>query len=455
MPISIRPFLTTFLAVLAGCATYQPLPLSSPQPPQSLADVRIDVRGLPFPALAAHRFDPSDGLDIVEAAMLAVANNPDLRLARGDAAIARAQAFAAGLLPDPQLALNHDLSNTGGAGSTPAFSYGLSYDVGALLQHAALRGAAQGDEHKADLNLLWQEWQVVSQARLLFVKLSGSRQLAMLLEQNRVLFADRAARIRQALGRGLMTSDAALPNLAALQDVERQQYELAKLENQLTHDFNALLGLDPDAYVLLQEDREPGALDEAAVAEAQGDLVKRRPDLLALEAGYGAEDQRYRAALLAQFPALSIGLTRARDSSDVYSNAIGVTLSLPIFNRNRGSIAIELATRQKLHDEYQQRVHASRNDVARLLAEQRLNQAQLLQLDRAIEELGTALARSELAFKSGNIDALLYANARGALLAKQVERANLRQASLEQRVALQTVLGVAPAELPPSKKASE
>ena len=47
---------------------------------------------------------------------------------------------------------------------------------------------------------------------------------------------------------------------------------------------------------------------------------------MALQAGYGAQDQRYRAALLAQFPSLNIGLARARDSSDVYSNVLGITL---------------------------------------------------------------------------------------------------------------------------------
>src|ERR1700761_7750262 len=87
---------------LAGCATYEAQPLTpAPAAPATLADLHVDAASLPFPALAAHRFDPSDGLDIVETAMLAVANNPDLKLARDDAAIAHAQAYAAGLLPDP------------------------------------------------------------------------------------------------------------------------------------------------------------------------------------------------------------------------------------------------------------------------------------------------------------------------------------------------------------------
>jgi len=428
---------------LAGCSTYEALPLTPAMPaPSTLVDLRVDAASLPFPALAAHRFDPSDGLDIVETAMLAVANNPDLTLARDDAAIAHAQAYAAGLLPDPQLALSRDLSDSGGADTRAAYSYGLSYDINALLLHSSQRDAAQADAHKTDLNLLWQEWQVVSQARLLFVRVTQSRHLMDTLIETRSLFEDRVRRTQTALERGLLTSDAVSPNVAALQDVQRQIFELERQSAQSARELNALLGLAPSTVLQLQDSAEPVASDGAQVDAALAALPQRRPDLIALQAGYRAQDERYRGALLAQFPALNIGLTRARDSSGIGSDAIGITMSLPFLNRNRGNIAIERATRQKLHDEYQQRLQTSRNDIAGIAAEQALDARQLAQVDAAIVELRTVLARSDTAYRADAVDALTYANARAALLAKQVERINLWQAMLEQRVALQTLLGV-------------
>ena len=428
---------------LAGCSTYEALPLTPAMPaPATLADLRVDAASLPFPALAAHRFDPSDGLDIVETAMLAVANNPDLKLARDDAAIAHAQAYAAGLLPDPQLALSRDLSDSGGADTRAAYSYGLSYDINALLLHSSQRDAAQADAHKTDLNLLWQEWQVVSQARLLFVRVTQSRHLMDTLIETRSLFEDRVRRTQTALERGLLTSDAVSPNVAALQDVQRQIFELERQSAQSARELNALLGLAPSTVLQLQDSAEPVASDGAQVDAALAALPQRRPDLIALQAGYRAQDERYRGALLAQFPALNIGLTRARDSSGIGSDAIGITMSLPFLNRSRGNIAIERATRQKLHDEYQQRLQTSRNDIAGIAAEQALDARQLAQVDAAIVELRTVLARSDTAYRADAVDALTYANARAALLAKQVERINLWQAMLEQRVALQTLLGV-------------
>ena len=55
-------------------------------------------------------------------------------------------------------------------------------------------------------------------------------------------------------------------------------------------------------------------------------------------------------------------------------------LSLPIFNRNRGNIAIEQATRKKLQDDYQNRLNIADADVRKLLADQRINQRQLVEV---------------------------------------------------------------------------
>jgi outer membrane protein TolC len=437
-----RYYLPLLCCALSACAGYQakPLPAASSLQDQ-IPHLVVDARSLPFPELAAHPFEPSDGLDMTELATLAVLNNPELKIARDDAGIARAQAFSAGLLPDPQLALSRDLSNSAGPGSTKAFSYGLSYDIGALISHSATSSAAKSEAKKTDLNLLWQEWQVVSQARLLYIKLMQGQKSRVILEENRAMFADRLRRTQLALEKGLLTNDVVTPNLTALQDVQKQLDDLERQTNQNRHELNALLGLKPEVPVPLQDSTMPAALDDAAVLAALAGLPHRRPDLLALEAGYQAQDQRYRAALLAQFPALNIGLTHARDSSGIYSNGVGLTLTLPILNRNRGNIAIEQATRQKLYDEYQQRLNTANSDIHKILADQRINIRQLQDMQAGISQLAAAAKQTEQAFRQKNVDALNYANVHATLLAKRIEELNLQQAILEQRVSLQTLIG--------------
>jgi len=261
------------------------------------------------------------------------------------------------------------------------------------------------------------------------------------LDDNRVLFDERYRRTQTALERGLLTLDAVTPQLMALQDVDRQMRDLERQRNADRHDLNVLLGLAPEADLPLDGAVALPALDEPRVLDLLRALPRRRPDLLALQHGYRAEDQRLRAAIIGQFPTFTVGFTRARDTSGTYTSGFGITLGLPIFNGNRGNIAIEEATRQRLHDEYQTRLDAAQGDVHRILAEQRINARQLGDVERALHDLAQASARWELAFRARQIDALVYAGLQSALLAKRIEQINLEQSMLMQRVALRTLVG--------------
>ena len=70
---------------------------------------------MPLPELAVHPFNPDDGLDMTEVAILAVINNPDLKVARDERGLARAQLMAAGILPNPQLTAGLDSPLNGGS----------------------------------------------------------------------------------------------------------------------------------------------------------------------------------------------------------------------------------------------------------------------------------------------------------------------------------------------------
>lgn len=422
--------LLSLCTLLSGCASYQPLPLE--QRPATLPAIpyaRLEGVRLALPALLQHVFArPGQALDITDVVTLAVYNNPDLRAARNDAGIARAQAFSAALLPDPVLAISTEFKRSPDPGSTSGYSIGPSYDFGALLTHPALSAASAAETSRADLTLLWQEWQVIAQARLLFIRLTQGARLAQVLAGHRDYLAKRVVRHEEALRLGLVSVDTVAPVRIALQDLERQLADQEKLDNAARHELNQLLGLAPRITVPLR-----GKIGEIGLpAQAQDQVViqlanlpARRPDLLALEYGYAAQDQRYRAAILAQFPALNIGLTRARDTSNVSSQGFSVSISLPVFNRNRGNIAIEMATRQKLHDDYQQRLDVARNDAHRLLAEQAINLAQLAQVERSEQQLTAQRQALLLASQHHAVDELLLTTADAALLSRQLEKVGL------------------------------
>ena len=429
-------------ALLAGCASYRPLALPTEDAlSHDVARLRVDTARMPDAALAAHRFDPADGLDITEVAMLAVANNPELRLARADAGVTRAQAFSAGLLPDPQLALSRETVMGSPAGATAAFTAGLTVDIAALLARSSTRAASDAESRKTDLDLLWQEWQTVAKARLLFVKLDAIARSQAVLGQQRALLRQRVAAAQQAVDRGLLGSDAATPQLTAFEDSNRQWNDQERQGNQARHDLHALLGVAPDVALTLVGPADVATMDAAAVRSAIAESPRRRPDLLALQAGFEAQDDRYRGALRAQFPAITVGPTRARDTSNVNTVGLSLGITLPLFNRNRGNIAIESATRDKLRLDYQQRLDATAVESHRLLEEQAILQRQIAEIDASLPALALAAERAGRAYAASNIDALTLTNVEGALLARRLERIAAQQALQEQAVALQALLG--------------
>jgi outer membrane protein, heavy metal efflux system len=440
---SLLGLLLAGLLLQAGCARYQPLPLNDhPQWPSSFAHLSVNRASMPFPELARHRFDPSDGLDMTEVAMLAVANNPDLRLARDDAGIGRAQAFASGLLPDPQLSMSRDLPAHSVPGLVSAYSISPGYDLQSLLLHGRGHEAAEASSRQIDLNLLWQEWQVVSQARVLFSRAVSQDELLGWLRQNQQMLHDQYVRTRAAADAGNITADVANASLVAWQDISRQVNDLQRQQLQTRHEMNTLLGLAPDTELPLRDSGSLAMPGRHAIDAALAELPQRRPDLLALQAGYHAQDARYRQAILAQFPPLNLAYALARDTGGVVTHGLAIAMAVPLLNGNRGQIAVSKATRQRLYDEYENRVLAARAMVHSLLADSGLIAAQLATVRAGLPQLDAVAKSARQGLEHGDMDEAGFVPIESARINKHIEAIKLQQSLLEDRIALLTLLGL-------------
>ncbi len=364
-------------AVLAACETYQPDPVGNrPDLLPAVDELRIAPSDLPLPELGTHPFDPSRPLDMDEVAMIAVVNNPGLKAMRDQVGVAEAQAFAAGLLPNPQFSFAYGALISGVGATTSSISATLGEDIVPLLTRSARRRAASANERSVRLNLLWQEWQMVSQARTLFTRAVELERQRAVIDQYRKLFNDRYQRSNIAMQQGNETLPTVVSDLAALQAVEAQLHDTEQSILKNRHDLNALLGLAPEAHLRLLDQVSVPAIDAAKLNGILRDLARRRPDLLALAAGYEKQEQKLRQAIIEQFPKLNIAPNYTNDTTPVYTAGPTITISLPIFDRNQGNIAIERATRQGLRDEYQARLDTAYGAAERLITELNLIEAQ-------------------------------------------------------------------------------
>jgi outer membrane protein TolC len=439
-------------SLLFGCASYQAKPLNTkPTLLNEVPRTRANTGQMSLTELTAHPVNPDDGLDMTEVAILAVINNPELKVARDERSIAQAELMAARVLPNPQLTAGIDHPTNGGPGTMNAFNAGLSYDIGALLTRNASINASRANSLKLNLTVLWQEWQVVQQARLLFVSSTEQQKMMRVFKVYRDLLAARYQREQKALQEGNLAIEMVSADLTVLQEANTSINDLERQMSKTRRDLNALLNVSPDVELNLVGNADLPEPDQARIETDLAQLPKRRPDLLALQAGYKSQEERLRKAVLAQFPALTIGVTRARDTSGIYTSGIGITLSLPIFDRNQGPIAIEKATRKRLYDEYQARLNTAYAQVKNLFAQSNQVNRQYKEVINALPDMERTAARAKAALDAGDLAITTYTDLQAAFLKKRLEAITLERTVLEQRTALRTLLGAdLPGEIAPA-----
>jgi outer membrane protein TolC len=148
-----------------------------------------------------------------------------------------------------------------------------------------------------------------------------------------------------------------------------------------------------------------------------------------------------RAAVKAQFPKIGLSFAKTNDTSDVRTHTFGVTVDIPLFDRNQGAIATGKATRQQLFDEYVARVAEARANVTLIFANLAAAQAQLQAASESVPELEQLVSAYEKAMETRNADLAAFRDARSALATHQLDQANLRQQVLELGVALEIATG--------------
>ncbi len=434
---------------ITGCVTYHPQPLNPDavnralRPPDMDA-IRVEAQSLKHPILPAIQFDERDGLSPDEAAVLAVLANPSLRAVRDARGVATAQLLQAGLLPNPQLTYSLDFpAGVNPPGTINAYGLGMNWDVSQLISHSARVRSAAKHRASVDLDVAWQEWQVAQAAKIAVyrvVSLSAQTSLAEEMDQR---LSSNLSVVRQAGEKGLTSELDVAAAEAASNQAHAKALDLEKQIEEQRLTLNRLLGLSPESKVALQNNATlPSHLSSLPAAALLQNLEERRLDLVALHRGYESQDAAVRAAILAQFPKINLGVNHARDNTGVKSIGFGISMDLPIFDRNQGQIALEYATRKTLFDDYVNRVFEARSDVATLAADLRALNAQIETAQAAEPGLQRLVEAYRRAINQGQADVLSYYTAWNNLAQQQIEILDLKRQLAETRIALELATGL-------------
>ncbi|MGF6936754.1 cobalt-zinc-cadmium efflux system outer membrane protein [Paraburkholderia sp. UCT70] len=443
----IYVFLFALANMVSGCVTYQPKPLSEipPLPDAVLSEsdktmLVSKAEQIRHPRIAPITLDFSRPLTGDELAVIAVLINPDLKALRAKEGVAEAQVFDAGLLPDPQLALGLSLPTSRQPGLVNAYNLGLNWDILSLITRRASERIAVAKLSAVRNDVAWNEWMIANHAWLL------AERVTYLQIQERLArdAAATAAQLCEISRHNLQRHDIKIDEFALRQvaylDAQDRTLALTRELEKARQELNQDLGLPPSERLVVAA--RPISVRPHLDAQALFDTARdQRLDLIALRAGYAAQENQLYKDLLARFPQINLGLNRARDTGDVTTIGFSISMTLPVFNGNRGTIAVARATREQLYVEYLARLYKTRADIAALVADLERIDREMVPLQNQLPELQRAEQRMRGGVDSGDVTLINYETVRASLLDKRLKLSSLEQAASEERIALQLATG--------------
>ena len=398
------------------------------------------VPGLTLATIAETRpIELSSALDASDIATIAVFTNPELRAMRTREGIAKAQVFAAGLISDPNFSLGADYPRDA-SGLVTALATSIGLDIAALVRRPAVQRAAQAELNAVRLDIAWAEWLISEQAKIQAIKipyLERSRELTL---QLRRLAEDELSRSLTAMARGdLPASNLEARRLSAA-DAATRDRDSENLLAQARLDLNRTLGLDPKQRidVAVTELAETSAI---VLDDLYKQSVAQRADLQGLRASYEATAAQQTLAGLNRYPLPVVSVNAGRDTGAIRTVGPSVSLTLPIWNRGRGEMAIVNANRTQLRAEYVARLETVRADIASIHTALGIANKQSEEVADEIRPLIAQADAVNRAVERGDLSQSAGVATRLALLDKQIVAVGLSMAVAELSIALEIAAG--------------
>lgn len=432
------------LALLAGCQSYEPLPLDDRAHLGEWAQRSPAAKGVANyvktlggrDARPVAPYNPADGISLPEAEVVALFFNPGLRTARLEAGVPLAGALEAGRWEDPELELDATwiIDNV----HTPwMLGAGIKFTIPLSGRPGVEQDLAWAEYDVTKREVVTREWAAMVELRFAWLE------AAELGERKRLLtdFVAALDRIRSVADRlreaGVLSRlDARLFDLeVATRRLELDQLDLRAQEARLR--VLQAMGLHPDAPADLRFELALPALPDPATRE--NSARERNAELAVLRARYQVAEQQLRLEVRKQYPDLAIGPGYELDEGQSRIS-LGFGIPIPIINLNKEGIARARAARLASRSEYEGMLETVGHELAQAqvaLERARRNRRYVAETLAPLvdEQVEAARRLSEL----GEFDALMQLDA----LTRQYEtRATGLEAALEEARAATRLLAV-------------
>jgi outer membrane protein TolC len=426
------------VGLMAGCAVhrYQAIPIvpsesASTLEARSFADAGLHAYVEKSLRHAVSPWPPKTW-DLRMLSRAALYFNPAIEGARARLAVAEAAAITAGARPNPTLSIAPGIPSP----------YLFNLDLALPIETAGKRGhriqSARSLDQAAEFDLADAAWKARSGVRVALLNcLLASRNLDSLHSEEEL----RREQVRL-LEQRLAAGEIARPE-AGLARIELSKIHLAiaTAEGRVSEDKAALAAsiaipvaaLDDIDFSWTDLDSPPGA-ESLSPKAIQRDAVVNRLDVRRALAQYAAAEANLQLEISKQYPDLQIGPGYTYEERDNFFT-IGLSATLPVFNRNQGPIAEAEARRKETAAAFLEKQTQVIADSERSLARYTAAIKELAEADHSLRSLQDAQLRTmQRAVQLGEEDRL-------ALNGVQLENSVLARMRLDALARAQSALG--------------
>ncbi|HEY4302482.1 MAG TPA: TolC family protein [Candidatus Didemnitutus sp.] len=352
-PGFLRPLgrltLSVFLLSMAGCATFDFRPIDATTSAESWNRRALGDEGLhTFLAQASPRPPvtwPQLDWNLDQLTLAALYFQPSLDVARAQLEVARSAAITAGQRPNPTLNASATYDTTTRPPWIPAISFDLPVETAGKRGHRS--EAAERNAEAARWGWVDQIWQVRAGVRSNLLAVYRARRSAALLERQVSARAEVVRLLEGQLQAGAIApTDVSLARIALRTDQLGWQ-QAQQAEGEALAGLAEAIGL-PDSS-LADVKLSFAGLEQLPPAvparDTQLEAVLHRADVRGGLATYAASQADLQLEIANQYPDIHLGPGYEFDQTD-NKWTLGLTLPLPLLNRNEGPIAEARARRR-------------------------------------------------------------------------------------------------------------
>jgi cobalt-zinc-cadmium efflux system outer membrane protein len=432
--------LTVFFLTVS-CATFHPQPISPAQTALTFENRRLDnVKLKEFLEKNLHHEItpwPRGSFDFTVLTLVAFYYHPDLDLARAKWGLSQAGVITAGQRPNPDISFTPQYNVNAASGVSP-WILTFSFDI--PIETAGKRGyriaQAKHLSESARLSIATVAWQIRSRLRTSLLNFYAADQSEVLLRNQLAIQEDLVELMERQLAVGELSRPVVTQAHLSVDQIRLSLTEAKKQRVEARVRIADALGLSVEA---LKEIEISFAFLEKLPEELPSPGTRRqallnRADILSALADYAASQSALQLQIAKQYPDIHLGPGYEFDQGE-NKWAIGVSVTLPVFNQNQGPIAEAEARRKQAEARFAALQARIIGEIDATQAGYRAVLEELEAADSLVSHKESELQSMQAMFKVGQVDRL-------ALLNTQLELASNKLSRLDALVKTQQSLGL-------------